>query len=290
MILSSAYTCASSLMASLTRRMSCSWLPGMAVHELQAVEHVALLEQRVQIENLADEEAEFGFLARGFAPAAGALAGELDPHADLRAHRIALRVLQDQVNLFEILHHRNDGAAELGGEDHGFDVAVVLEAVAHHDAVRRVLGDGHDGEQLGLGADLQAEAEFLAVAVDLFDHQALLVDLDGKHRGIAVAVVVLRDGGAEGFREMAQTVREDVGEADDHRRVQVARLEPLHHLVQIDLAARVHARPDHHVALVVDRKVALAPGLDLIQIERLLDLPGVTGGQRFGGCVHVRAP
>ena len=63
----------------------------MAVHELQAVEHVALLQQGMQIENLADEQAEFGFLAGGFAPSSGAFARELDPHADLGPHAVAFR-------------------------------------------------------------------------------------------------------------------------------------------------------------------------------------------------------
>ena len=151
---------------------------GMAVHELQAVEHVALLQERVQVQDLADEQAELGFLAGGIPPAAGAVARELDAHADLRPHAVALRVLQNRVDFLEILHHRNDVAAELGGDDDRLDVAVVLEAVAHHHAVRRILGDRHDREQLGFGADLEAEAELLAVAVDLLDDQALLIDLD----------------------------------------------------------------------------------------------------------------
>ena len=176
------------------------------------------------------------------------------------------------MNFFVILHHRNDGPAELGGQDDRFDVAVVLETVAHHDAVGRILGNGHDGEQLRLGADLEAEAEFLAVAVDLFDHQTLLVDLDRKYRRVAVPVLVLGNGVAESLREMAQAVREDIGKTNHHRCVQVARLEPVHDFVQIDFAARVHAGADHHMAAGVDRKVTLAPGLDLIQVERILDL------------------
>ena len=74
---------------------------------------------------------------------------------------------------------------------------------------------------------------------------------------------------------MPQPVREDVGEANDHRRVQIARLQSLHDLVEIDLALRVHARTDDDVAVGIDGEVALAPGLDLIEIERFLDLPGV---------------
>ncbi len=168
------------------------------------------------------------------------------------------------MDFFVVLHHRNDGAAELGGEDDRFDVAVVLEAVAHHDAVRRILGDGHHREQLGLGAHFESEAELLPVAVYLLDDQALLIDLDRKHRGVAVLVAVLGDGRAEGLGDVAQAVRENVGEADDHGRVQVAGLESLNHLVQVDFARRVHAGPDHHVAGFIDRKIAFPPGFHLV--------------------------
>ena len=58
-------------------------------------------------------------------------------------HAVAFGVLQDEVDFLEVLHHRNDGAAELGGDHDRFDVAVVLEAVADHEAVGRILGDGH---------------------------------------------------------------------------------------------------------------------------------------------------
>ena len=236
----------------------------MAVHELQAIQHAPIFEEGVEIENLADEEAEFGFLAGGFPPAAGALAGQLHAHADLRPHVVALGMFQDQMNFFVVLHDRNDGAAEFGGENDGFDVAVVLEAVAHHDAVRRILGDGHHREQLRLGAHFESEAELLPVAVHLLDHQALLIDLDRKYRGVAILVAVLDDGRAEGFGDVAQAVRENVGEADDHGGVQVAGFEPLHHFVQVDFARRVHAGPGHHVTGFIDRKIAFPPSFHLV--------------------------
>ncbi len=187
----------------------------VAVHQLQAVEHVARLEHVEQLEDLGDEQAELGLLAGGGAPAPGALAEELHAHADARAHLVGVRVLEDEPELLEVLDHRDDGAAELGGERHRLDVAVVLEAVADDEALGRVLGHGHDREQLGLGAHFQPEAELLAVAVDLLDHQALLVHLDRVHRRVAILVVVLRDrlrerrvhvlaGGARGCRRNAR--------------------------------------------------------------------------------------
>ena len=190
------------------------------------------------------------------------------------------------MDFFVVLDHRNDGAAEFGGDDDRFDVAVVLEAVAHHQTIRRILGNRHDREQFWFGADLKPEAEFLAVAIDLFDHQALLVDLDRKHRGIAVFVVVFRDGRGEGVRKMAQAMRQNVGEANDHGRMQVACLESLNHVVQIDFAARVHVRADDHVALGVDREVSLAPGLDLVQVQRFARSSRRDWRQQFCGRVH----
>ena len=187
------------------------------------------------------------------------------------------RVLQDQLQLVEVLDHRDDRAAELGREDHRLDVAVVLEAVADDHALRRVLGQRHDREQLGLGARLEAEAELLAVAVDLFDDQALLVHLDREHRAVAVLVVVLGDRLRERLVQARQAVTQDVREAHDDRRRQIARLQALDDFEQIDLALGRAVRAHDDVPGVVDAEVALAPGGDLIQIERVLDVPAGFG-------------
>ncbi len=259
----------------------------MAVHELQAIEHLALFEQRVKIEDLADEQPELRFFAGRFAPSARTLGRELDPHAELRPHAVVLRMLQKQVNFLEVFDDRNDRAAELGREDYGLDVAVVLEAVADDDAIRRILGDRHDGEQLGLRSDLETEAELLAVAINFLDHEALLVDLDRKNRRIAVLVIVFHDRGVECIRQMAQAMREDVGKSNHDRRVQIARLESLDDVVEIDLVRCVHTWADDHVAITIDREIALAPGLDLIQVQRVLDLPNLVREQLLCGNVHV---
>ena len=128
------------------------------------------------------------------------------------------------------------------------EIAVVLEAVADDEPLRRIRRHGHDRQQLGLAADFEAEAERLAVAVHLFDHQALLVHLDGEHRGVAILVVVLGDRLRERVVQMLEAVREDVGEAHDDRRGEVALLESLHDVEQVDLARRVHVRAHHEVA------------------------------------------
>jgi hypothetical protein len=41
------------------------------------------------------------------------------------------------------------------------------------------------------------------------------------------------------------------------------------------------------MALGVYRKITLAPGIDLVHVQRLLDLPGVIHGQKLGWRIHV---
>ena len=71
----------------------------VAVHELQAVEHVLLAQDLHGLEDFGDEQAELGLVAGRFAPLARAFAGELDAHADARPHVVFLRDAQDRRQL-----------------------------------------------------------------------------------------------------------------------------------------------------------------------------------------------
>ena len=84
---------------------------------------------------------------------------------------------------------------DLLGEHRHLDELGVLEPVA--DDGRVVVGLGHDGEQLRLGARLEAEAVFPAEIEDLFDDLALLVHLDRVDADVAAFVLVLGDGRCE---------------------------------------------------------------------------------------------
>jgi hypothetical protein len=245
----------------------------VAVHQLQAVEHAVRAQHFDELQDLGREQAELGAVSRRFAPSAGALGCELHAHADLRAHLVLLRVLQDVAELREVLDDRDDRPAELGREDHRLDVVVVLEAVADDEPAGRVARHGHHREELGLAAGLEAEAEVGAAAVDLLDDEALLVDLDREDGGVAVLVVVLGDGRGEGIVQGPQTVAQDVGKAKHHRRGQVARLELAHDLVEVDLALAAPVGPAHGVAGGVDAEVARSPGPDRVELLGVLYAP-----------------
>ena len=68
----------------------------VAVHQLQAVEHVAFAQNVDQLEYLGDEQAELAALARRITPTARSLAGQLDAHTDTRPHPVMLGMAQDQ--------------------------------------------------------------------------------------------------------------------------------------------------------------------------------------------------
>jgi hypothetical protein len=70
-------------------------------------------------------------------------------------------VLDDQLQLAELLDHRDDVAPELGREDHGLDELAVLEAVAddRHRLVARAGRQRQHREQLGLAARLEPEVQ-----------------------------------------------------------------------------------------------------------------------------------
>ena len=102
----------------------------------------------------------------------------------------------------------------------------------------------------------------------------MLVHLDGEYRGVAVLVVVFGNGLCEGIVQMLEAMREDVGEAHHDGRGELAFLEPLHHIEQIDLAGRVHVGANHQVPGRIHTEIALAPGVDLVELGGVVDGPG----------------
>ena len=157
----------------------------------------------------ADGEAELGTVAARGLPAPRAAARQLDPHADHRPHAHPLGMLDDQIQLGVLLHHRDDLPADLLGQHRHFDVLVVFEAVA--DDRRLVVGERHHGQQFRLRSGFQAEPVRPAEFEDFLDHLALLVDLDRINAAVVALVAVLaewrsemrrasRPAGASGFR------------------------------------------------------------------------------------------
>ena len=179
--------------------------------------------------------------------------------------------MHDQAQLGVFFHHRDDLAAQLVGQHGHLDVLVVLEAVA--DDGRVVIGESHDGHQLGFRARFEPELEGTPELEHLLDDLALLVDLDRINAAVVGLILVLGDGGGEGVVNLAQPVLEDVGEANQEGDRNPAQDQRIDQLLQIDGAGGVLGRMDADVSQIVDREIALAPTGDVVHLAGVLRGP-----------------
>ena len=74
--------------------------------------------------------------------------------------------------------------------------------------------------------------------------------------------------------QVLEAMRQDVREAHHDRRGELALLEALHHVEQVDLARGIHVGTNHQVARWVHAEVTLAPGIDLVELRGIIDGPG----------------
>ena len=161
------------------------------MEQVEAVAHFVLAEEFEGVDDFGDKQAKLGADAAGLLPTPRPARGELDADTDRRLYVVQLGVFGDQFQLAELFDHRDDVAADLGGQDHRLDELIVLEPVADDRGVV-VLHQGHDSQEFGLGAGLQAEAVGLAEVEDLLDHVPLLVDLDGVDAAVVALGTVTR--------------------------------------------------------------------------------------------------
>ena len=159
--------------------------------------------------------------------------GELDAHADVRAHADLLGVLEHQLELGVLLDDRDDLAAHLLRQHRHLDEFEILEAVADD---RRVVGrHRRHGEQLRLAAGLETEAVLRAEVQHFLDDLALLVHLDRVDAAVLALVLVLVDRALESAVDLAEPVLEDVGEADQDRHREAAQLQAIDQPLQSTL-------------------------------------------------------
>ena len=77
----------------------------------------------------------------------------------------------------------------------------------------------------------------------------------------------------EGVVDLADAMAEDVGEAEQDRQLDAARLELVDELLEVDRLFGPLVRMDGDVPRLVDAEVALAPVADAVGLEGIFDLP-----------------
>ena len=240
----------------------------------QFAEEIGIAQGFHRGEDFRHRKTEFGFVAHGAAPAAGAATGEAGTDADERGRPQGSAGFDDPWHFVGLFDHDNGASPQTPRQDRGFDVATVFVAVADQQGFR-VVDQGQRDQQFGLAARLQAEMPALAAAHQLFHHVPLLIALHREHALVAAAVAVLGDGPFEGGVEAFQSVFEDVVEANEQRQVEVAALEPLHQIHKIEAAAAFSAGLHTHVPAKVDGEVRVSPPLEAIQLCTVLNAPSL---------------
>ena len=99
------------------------------VQQVQTVGHAERLQLLERAHGFGSGEPELGPVASRRLPAARPAAGQLDAKSNGRAHAHALAVLQDQLQLRILFHHRDDLPAHFLGQHGHFNVFVVFEAM-----------------------------------------------------------------------------------------------------------------------------------------------------------------
>jgi len=175
------------------------------------------------------------------------------------------------VNLIELLNHDEDALAHLLSQQRQLNVGLVLVSVADDERVAVTL-HGDDGVQLRLAAGLQSEVELASVGDDFLHDGLHLVYLDGVDDVALALVVILLGSLLEARCGLLDAVVENVGEAKEHRRGDVAQLQFIYYLTQIGRLAVLEGR-DTHVAFLVDREVRGAPAVDVVELLRVFNSP-----------------
>ena len=243
------------------------------VQELEAVLHAVGLQLLEPLPDLRDGQAELRPVAARGLPAAAAAGRELDAHADVRPDADLAGVLEDQPELGVLLDDRDDPPAHLVGEHRHLDELGVLEAVADD---RRLVGrHGDHGQQLRLGAGLEAEVVGTPEVEHLFDDLPLLVDLDRIDAEVAPFVLVLRDGRLERAVNVGEPLPEDVAEPDEDRQPDAPELQVIDELLQVDRTLGILGRVHADVAVRADGEVAFPPAIDLVELRRVRHRPRI---------------
>ena len=130
------------------------------------------------------------------------------------------------------------------------DIIFVLISVADNDGVLMRV-DCKNRVKLRFRAGFKTDIVFVAVAYDLLNHGAHLVDLDRIDDEVLGLVFILPGCFLEAVGNLADPVVEDVWKAQKQRRVHVAELERVHNLLYVDRSATLFGC-DLNMPLVVD--------------------------------------
>ena len=137
------------------------------------------------------------------------------------------------------------------GQDRRFDVSAILVAIADQQGIR-VFGEREGDQKFSLAPRLQSEIPAIAAVHKMLHHMSLLVALDREDALIRTVVGVVGNGALKGSVETFQPIFEDVIETDEQRGAEVACLQTLQQLHQVQRSPTVSTRLNHDMSFGVD--------------------------------------
>src|SRR5579875_104478 len=228
-----------------------------------------------RLERFADGEPEFRTVsARGF-PTPRSPAGQFDPQTDRRRYADLLGVPCDELELREFFYDRDNASADLLGEHYHLDVLVILKSVA--DDRRLVIRDRQHSQQLWLSTAFQSKPIRPAKIDNFFHHLPLLIHLDGVHAAVGALIAVFTDRGIKRLVQLCQPVPQNASKTNQDGQRDATPLQRVHQLLQIDTATRLLFRMHKQVAVFANRKIALSPACNVVQLRGVGDSPTISG-------------
>ena len=222
----------------------------MEVDEFQAIGHFAFFEHVDRFEQLARIKSEFALIAARFFPFTAARTRQFDANADVGAHAEAFGDGGNQAQFVQFLDDDKNAPPHFVGEQSQFDIVFVFISVAN-DQVFFVDARGKHGMQFGFGSGFKPDVEFFPVRHDFFHHLPHLVYFYGVNDKILRIVFIFVGRFTETARYFFDPIVEDVGETKQHGRRDVAHLQFVHQIFQIDRCISF-ARGHLNVSFLVD--------------------------------------
>jgi hypothetical protein len=212
-------------------------------------------------------------LAAARRPFPGTLGGEPHANSNHRFHAHFLGDAKDFPQFLDLLHHHDDFLPQLAPQQAILDEKRIFVSVAN-DQTFRITMHRERGDQFRLAPGFESKMIRAPGIRNLFHHLAQLVHLDRENAPIRILVARFRDRGGECLVDRLHPVAQEILEAQHQRKSEPALFGIRDHIHQIDFRVGGSRRLDLNIALLVDRKIARPPAVDIVEGNGGGNVPG----------------
>ena len=234
----------------------------MEMNQAQAVLHVLLLQQIQCFQQLSAGQSELRGVATALFPLATTAGCQLDADTDIGLDTQFLRLLGNDFQFVKLFDDNKDTLAHLLSQQGQLDVRLILITITDNDGIALALY-GNDRMQLRLRTGLDTQVELTSVRDNLFYHGLHLVHLNREHNIVLGLILILLGSLLKAAPRLLDTIIEDIGEAQQYRRLHITQCQLVHHVADVNLRI-VLTRRHIDVSLFVNAEVAGSPTVDVV--------------------------